>query len=91
MLVTPFNGTDTANEFELSSIVQPIKLTDDVPKFVTSNQSAASGLFPLDQGAASVMARLIAPLWAGVIASVYDVLASGVAPTVVSSTLMVTL
>ena len=91
MLATPFKGTETANEFELSSIVQPTRLTDEVPKFVTSNQSDASGLFPLDQGAASVIARVIAPLAAGVIVRVYDVLASGVAPTVVSSTLTVTL
>src|SRR5262245_47336021 len=90
MLVTPFSGTETANEFELSSIVQPTRLTEDVPKFVSSNQSAASagGLFPLDQGAASVTARLIGPPPpAAVIVRVYDVLASGVAPTVVSSTL----
>src|SRR5215831_18500911 len=91
MLVTPFRGTETANEFELSSIVQPTRLTADVPKFVTSNQSRATGLFPLDQGAASVMARLIGPPPpAGVMARVYDTLASGVAPTVVSSTLTVT-
>src|SRR5262249_7136678 len=90
MLATPFKGTETANEFELSSIVQPSRLTDEVPKFVTSNQSDASGLFPLDQAAASVMARLIWPPAAAVIARVYDVLASGVAPTVVSSTLTVT-
>src|SRR5215470_11064497 len=90
MLVTPLSGTETANEFELSSIVQPTRLTDEVPKFVTSNQSAATGLFPLDQGAASVIARLIAPLEAGVIVRVYAVLASGVPPTVVSSTLTVT-
>ena len=62
-----------------------------MPKFVTSNQSAASGLLPLDQGATSVIARVIAPLAAGVIVRVYDVLASGVAPTVGSSTLTVTL
>src|SRR5262249_15431502 len=88
MLVTPFRGTETANEFELSSIVQPTRLTDEVPKCVASNQSAASagGLFPLDRGAASVMARLIVPVTAGVMVRVYDVLASGVAPTVVSST-----
>src|SRR5262252_1646117 len=87
MLATPFRGTETANEFELSSIVQPTRLTADVPKFVSSNQSEASGLLPLDQGAASVIARFTTPLAAGVIARVYDVLASGVAPTVVSSTL----
>src|SRR5215813_11923030 len=86
MLVTPFNGTDTANEFELSSIVQPTRLTDAVPKLVTSNQSRASGLLPLDQGAASVIARLIGPPPpAGVIARGYDTLASGVAPTEVLS------
>src|SRR5215813_2868776 len=91
MLVTPFNGTDTANEFELSSIVQPTRLTDAVPKLVTSNQSAATGLLPLDQGAASVIARLIGPPPpAGVITRVYATLASGVAPTEVSSTLTVT-
>src|SRR5450432_565757 len=91
MLATPFNGTETANELELSSMVQPTRLTDEVPKFVSSNQSDASGLLPLDQGAASVIARLIAPLAAAVIARVYDMLASGVSPTVVSSTLTVTL
>ena len=54
-------GTDTANEFELSSIVQPTRPIEEVPKFVSSNQSEASGLFPLDQAAASTIARLTGP------------------------------
>ena len=65
---TAFSGTETANEFELSSIVQPTRLTDEVPKFVSSNQSEASGLLPLDHGAASVTASVIEPLEAALIA-----------------------
>src|SRR5262245_47466004 len=53
MLVTPFKGTAAANDSELSSILQPVMSTAAPPTLVTSNQSAPTGLLPLDHGATS--------------------------------------
>src|SRR5262249_40488570 len=53
MDVMPFSATEFANRFESSSIRQPEISTAAGPVFVTSNQSAMSGLLPLDQGATS--------------------------------------
>ena len=55
MLVTPFKRRGTANEFELSSIRQPVMSIAAELELVTSNQSAATGLLPLDHGATSEM------------------------------------
>ena len=41
MLVIPFNATDDPKAFELSSIFQPVMLTESLPVLVNSNQSAA--------------------------------------------------
>lgn len=49
----PFRATAFANVCESSSILQPVLFTAVGVVFVTSNQSAASGLFPLDHGATS--------------------------------------
>ena len=53
IVVMPPIVTDEANEFELSSIFHPVMVTADVPVFDNSNQSAATGLLPLDHGATS--------------------------------------
>ena len=55
MLVIPLRATDAAKEPELSSIFQPVISTAVAFVFVTSNQSARTGLLPLDQGATSVI------------------------------------
>ena len=55
MLVIPFRATDAAKEPELSSILQPVMSATKAVLFVTSNQSAARGLLPLDHGATSEM------------------------------------
>src|SRR5262245_18594158 len=94
MLVTPRSGTDTADEFELSSIRQPEMLMAVEALFVTSTQSALNGLLPLDHGATSQMNRFGCvgfPPPASVMLRVKFVLASGLPPTVESSTLTVML
>ena len=58
MLVMPFSGTAAAGDSELSSIFQPVMSTGDAPMFVTSNQSAPTGLLPLHHGATSEMISL---------------------------------
>ena len=58
MVVTPFSGTAAANDSELSSIFQPVMSTAAPPMLVTSNQSAPTGLLPLDHGATSEMINL---------------------------------
>ena len=55
MLVTPLSVTAVANASELSSTFQPVMLTGVEPELVTSNQSAPTGLLPLDHGATSEM------------------------------------
>ncbi len=55
MLVTPLSATAEAKESELSSIFQPAMLIALEPELVISNQSAPTGLLPLDQGATSEM------------------------------------
>src|SRR5262245_47368564 len=94
MLVMPFRATAAANEFELSSIFQPAIFTGAGPVFVTSNQSAPTGLLPLDHGATSEMMR-VGTGGASTAWSVTDrvnnaVLASGAPPSAGSSTLTVT-
>src|SRR5690242_20427428 len=90
MLETPFRATETLKRFELSSIRQAVVLMAGAPTFVTSNQSTPSELLLLDQGATSEM--MMEPGGtACVIVRVKFVLASGVLPTVVSSTLTMTL
>ena len=58
ILVMPFSATEAANEPELSSIFQPVMSALVALVLVTSNQSAATGLLPLDQGATSVIYNL---------------------------------
>ena len=53
IVVIPLITTEEANELELSSIFHPVMFTAVVPVLVNSNQSAATGLFPLDHGATS--------------------------------------
>ena len=53
IVVIPLIGTEDAKELELSSIFHPVMVTAVVPVLVNSNQSAATGLFPLDHGATS--------------------------------------
>ena len=60
MLVMPLKGTAAAKDSELSSTFQPVMSTGPAPVLVTSNQSAPTGLLPLDHGATSVMIK-----WAG--------------------------
>src|SRR5262245_65809199 len=55
MLAIPVKATDAANEPELSSILQPVMSMALAVVLVTSNQSAPTGLLPLDQGATSEM------------------------------------
>src|SRR5689334_11075635 len=54
-LATPLSATAPTGDCELSSIFQPVRSTVVAPKFVTSNQSAPTGLSPLDHGATSVI------------------------------------
>ena len=53
IVVMPFSATAAAAEPELSSIFQPVMSIAKPVVLVTSNQSAATGLLPLDQGATS--------------------------------------
>ena len=53
MLVIPFNATAAAGDCELSSTFQPVISTATALVLVTSNQSAPTGLLPLDHGATS--------------------------------------
>ena len=94
MLVTPFSTSALANEFELSSTFQPVNVTALAPVFVTSNQSTADGLLPLPQGATSEMtseAGAGGTSTTSVTVNAYAAVASGVSPTVGSSTSTVTL
>ena len=54
----PLSATAAAGEPELSSIFQPVISTAVAFVLVTSNQSAATGLLPLDHGATSVIYNL---------------------------------
>ena len=58
MLVMPFSATDRPKEPLLSSIFQPVMSMAWLVELVTSNQSAATGLLPLDHGATSEMNSL---------------------------------
>ena len=53
MQVIPLSATAAAGDCELSSTFHPVISTATAFVLVTSNQSAATGLFPLDQGATS--------------------------------------
>src|SRR5262245_47591071 len=55
IVVMPFRATEAAKEPELSSILQAVISMSWAVVLVTSNQSAATGLLPLDQGATSEM------------------------------------
>lgn len=55
IVVTPFKATALANAPELSSTFQPVMSSAVAPLLVTSNQSAPTGLLPLDHGATSEM------------------------------------
>src|SRR5262249_57194263 len=55
ILLTPAKGTAAAKLCELSSIFQPRTSTGVAPTFDSSNQSAPTGLLPLDHGATSEM------------------------------------
>src|SRR5262249_12323947 len=86
----PSRGTALPAELELSSIFQPVRSTAAGPVLVSSNQSAAYGAFPLAHGATSEMIIPAPVVPAGVMVSVKVVVASGVGPTVGSSTVTVT-
>ena len=58
MLEMPLRGTAATGDSELSSTFQPVMSTGPAPVFVTSNQSAPTGLLPLDHGATSVTIRM---------------------------------
>src|SRR5262245_57128807 len=58
MEVTPFSAMALANACELSSSFQPVMSTGVLAVWVASNQSAPSGLLPLDQAATSEITRL---------------------------------
>ena len=58
MLVMPDRATAEAGKPELSSIFQPVMSMAKAEVLVTSNQSAPTGLSPLDQGATSEMNSL---------------------------------
>src|SRR5438445_13389134 len=88
--VMPVSGMALAMEWELSSIFQPVRSTAELPVLVTSNQSAASGLLELDQGAISEITRLLGAT-ACVTERVKPTVASGEPPTLASSTATVTL
>src|SRR5258708_5320678 len=93
MLVMPLRDTAELKEFELSSILQPVMLIAVEPVFVTSNQSAATGLLPLDHGATSEMISVGTggvSVTTSVTANVNVAVASGVPPSPGSSTLTVT-
>src|SRR4051812_28798051 len=86
--VIPFRATAAPNEFELSSIRQPVMLTALPPVFVTSNQSAPTGLLLLAHGATSEITReglAGSSLTTSVTVRAKDAVASGVLPTVRSS------
>src|SRR5262245_17119282 len=70
MLAMPLSGTAEPNELELSSIFQPVMFWAAVPMLVTSNQSAARLLLPLDHGATSEMISCGVPPVEAVIVSV---------------------
>ena len=70
--VTPDIGTETLAELELSSMVQSVRFAVVPPRLVTSNQSLASVLLPLDHGATSEMTTWVDPLEAASIASTYS-------------------
>src|SRR5262249_31981573 len=91
LLGTPALGTDTFKRHELSALLQPAVLMAALPMLVTSNQSASRPTpLPLDHGATSeTMMEPGGTAW--VIVSVKFVLASGLPPTVTSSTFTVTL
>ena len=55
MLVMPLRASEETKAAELSSTFQPVMFTGLSLTLVTSNQSAATGLLPLDHGATSVM------------------------------------
>src|SRR5262249_40409883 len=57
ILAMPLRGA-AANDCELSSLFQPEIFTACAVVFVTSNQSAPTGLLPLDHGATSEMNSL---------------------------------
>ncbi len=57
IVVIPLRGTEAAKLSWLSSILQPVISTAVAPPFVTSNQSSAKGLSPLDHGATSEIKR----------------------------------
>ncbi len=90
MEVTPFRAMALAMECELSSIFQPVRSMAELPVLVTSNQSAASELFELDQGATSEI-TMVPGATACVTVRVKPVDASGEVPTLGSSTATVTL
>src|ERR1700753_1410297 len=55
-LLTPSSGTAEVKDSWLSFIFQPASSTLVVPTLVSSNQSFSNGLWPLLQGATSVIA-----------------------------------
>src|SRR5262249_15242442 len=90
MLAMPVNATAEPKDLESSSIFHPVMSTAALPILVTSNQSAASGLLPLDQGATSEMMSEEVPTVGTVTDKRKVAVASGVVPTAGSSTLTVT-
>ncbi len=92
-VVTPLSVAALAKAAELSSIFQPVILIGLEVTLVISNQSAATAELLLAQGATSEMMMTGAGGASGstsLMVSVKFTLASGVVPTVLSSTFTVT-
>ena len=93
ILLMPLKATAASKLSELSSNFQPLMSMVLLPRLVISNQSAVSGLLPLDQGATSEMMRStvvgFSMTWS-INRRSKLALASGVAPTAESSTVTVT-
>ncbi len=71
MLSMPLRASAAAGDSELSSTFQPVMVTGLSLMLVTSNQSAPTGLLPLDHGVTSVMATT-----AVVVSTAWSVMAS---------------
>src|SRR4051794_38312304 len=94
MLVMPLRGTAEPKDAELSSTFHPAMLMAASLTLVTSNQSAENGLLPLDHGAISEMTSAGcegSSLTTSRRARLKSAVASGVAPTLVSSRTTLTL
>src|SRR5262245_42570910 len=91
ILLMPLNATAAANELELSSIFQPVMSMAEAEVLVTSNQSAPTGLSPLDQGATSEINSLPTVPGEPISAGSFSALAALCTPTSLKSAIVVLL